>query len=183
MEETKKILLILDLDETLIHARETPLVLEPDFCVFDYSVYKRPNLAWFLNKVSESYRLAVWSSADDEYVEAIVDQIKPESVDLEFVWGQSKCTLRRDYDLDKYIKEKRLKKLKKYGNTLEQMLIVDDTPKKLKDNYGNAIYIKPFKGNPSDDVLLQLYGYLELLKNEKNVRKIEKRGWMNKYGL
>ncbi len=180
MGYSKKILLVLDLDETLIHAREKPLESEPDFRVFDYYVYVRPNLDWFLKKVNESYRLGIWSSADDVYVNAIIDYIKPEDLDFEFVWGASRCTTRRDYDLDKYFKEKRLKKLKRYGNKLEKILIVDDTPEKLKDNYGNAIYIKPFEGDSKDGLLFKLYHYLETLKQVENVRNIEKRGWMQK---
>jgi carboxy-terminal domain RNA polymerase II polypeptide A small phosphatase len=42
MNETDKKLLILDLDETLIHATSKKLSREPDFIVFDYFVYKRP---------------------------------------------------------------------------------------------------------------------------------------------
>jgi len=183
MVETKQILLILDLDETLIHARENPLEIEHDFRVFQYYVYTRPNLKWFLEMVSKSYRLGIWSSANDKYVDEIVKLIKPTKVNLEFVWGGSKCTLRRDYNLDNYIKEKRLKKLKKYGNTLERMLIVDDTPEKLKSNYGNAIYVKPFEGNIEDKLLLNLYDYLESLKDVDDVRKIEKREWRKKYIL
>lgn len=178
MEEQNKILLVLDLDETLIHATEHPLEIKPDYQVFSYFVYSRPHLDWFLNKISTSYRLGIWSSADDEYVEAIVDCIKPDEINFEFVWGRSRCTIKRDYNLDRYFKEKRLKKLKKYGHTLEKILIVDDTPEKLKDNYGNAIYIKPFEGDLKDDVLLRLYDYLETIKEVENVRKIEKRGWM-----
>jgi len=179
MENPSKILLVLDLDETLIHATKNPLEHKTDFKVFDYYVYTRPNLDWFLKKISEVYRLGIWSSADDEYVETIVDHIKPESVNLEFVWGKSRCTRRRDYNLDSYFNEKRLKKLKKYGNKLEKILIVDDTPEKLKENYGNAIYIKPFEGDLNDDVLRKLYDYLVSISEVENVRKIEKRGWMN----
>ena len=43
-----EILLILDLDETLIHASAIEVREEADFQVFDYFVYKRPGLADFL---------------------------------------------------------------------------------------------------------------------------------------
>jgi hypothetical protein len=44
---TEKILLILDLDETLIHASEEQLDREADFRVFGYHVYIRPHLEPF----------------------------------------------------------------------------------------------------------------------------------------
>lgn len=56
-------LLILDLDETLIHGTEHPLERSPDFVVGPYAVYKRPGLSDFLCRMSESFDLAVWTSS------------------------------------------------------------------------------------------------------------------------
>lgn len=50
-------LLILDLDETLIHARELALSYEPDFWVPPYPVYLRPGVHGFLDNVHQQYRL------------------------------------------------------------------------------------------------------------------------------
>ena len=44
----KKILLIFDLDETLIHATKDDLDLKVDFKIGEYNVYKRPNVDEFL---------------------------------------------------------------------------------------------------------------------------------------
>jgi carboxy-terminal domain RNA polymerase II polypeptide A small phosphatase len=73
--------------------------------------------------------------------------------------------------------EKRLDKLKKKGFRLEQILIIDDSPEKARANYGNAIHIKEFTGDPNDCELRYLYDYLLTLKTVQNVRTIEKRGW------
>jgi len=43
-------LLILDLDETLIFATERPLTREADFRIGPYHVYRRPDLADFLDQ-------------------------------------------------------------------------------------------------------------------------------------
>lgn len=61
-------------------------------------------------------------------------------------------------------------------------MIVDDTPHKSKDNYGNAIYPKEYKGDKNDNELLLLADYLLTLKDKTNVRRIEKRGWKSKLG-
>jgi RNA polymerase II subunit A small phosphatase-like protein len=93
LNNKNKILLILDLDETLIHATEKKLDIDYDFKFTDYFVYKRPDLEWFLETMNEKFKLAIWSSADDKYVEEIVQQITPTSINLEFVWGRTRCVL------------------------------------------------------------------------------------------
>jgi hypothetical protein len=76
MEPNDPILLILDLDETLIYATEAPLGRGHDFLVGPYSVYRRPHLAEFLASCSACSRLAFWSTASDDYVRAVVGRIK-----------------------------------------------------------------------------------------------------------
>jgi carboxy-terminal domain RNA polymerase II polypeptide A small phosphatase len=177
MQDKSDKLIILDLDETLIHASQSELDIPYDFRFDQYFVYERPHLRQFLTDISNHFSIGIWSSAGDEYVNEIVRQIKPDGVDFVVVWGSSKCSLKRDVDLDAYYFEKRLDKLKKQGFRLEQILVVDDTPTKSRTNYGNAIYIKEFKGDSSDRELPFLYAYLLTLKAVENVRTIEKRGW------
>ena len=170
-------LLILDLDECLIHARESPLERPADFSIGPFSVYERPHVRQFLQSVSQAYKLAIWSSATIDYVEAIIQQIQPPHVSWEFVWGRDRCTRRYDMELleEGYIKD--LKKAKRLGFPLERVLFVDDTPSKLQRNYGNAIYIKPFEGDSEDAELLQLAKYLDAIRRTQDFRKVEKRHW------
>lgn len=178
---TKK-LLILDLDETLIHATKEVSEFPFHFKYHDYYVYTRPYLTQFLLNLSEIYKLAIWSSADDIYVREIVNVIKPESINFEFVWGRTRCTYRRDIELDQFNWEKRLKKVKKLGFGLSTTLIVDDTQEKCRDNFGNAIYIKEFDGSPDDTELIKLENYLLKISTKENFRIIEKRNWNNENG-
>lgn len=172
-----KKLVILDLDETLIHATALPLDIPEDFTFDRYYVYKRPYLETFLLELATDFRLGIWSSADDDYVEAIVRTITPPEINLEIVWGRSRCSCRRDMELDTYIYEKRLDKLKKRGFRLEQILMVDDTREKSRTNYGNAIPIREYTGDPGDEELRHLLAYVRSLKDCMNVRTVEKRGW------
>lgn len=186
----EKILLILDLDETLIFATQKELAQKADFEVFGYHVYKRPYLEEFIEKIKDDFLLAIWSSASDDYVKAITQQIIPKEIELEFVWGRSRCTYKKNVQIDEYgyynddyqshyhyIKS--LKKVKRKRYLLNRILIVDDTPHKSKNNFGNAIYPKEFRGE-ADDELKQLAKYLKTLKDKTNVRSIEKRNWRNK---
>ena len=185
-----KLLVILDLDETLVHATSRPKFPGWDFELFSYKVFRRPGLDAFLGALPEHFRVAVWSSASDDYVAKVVETIFPAGYPLEFVWGRSRCTRRIDYYAmeeagyldysDHLFFIKPLKKVKKQGlGHLERMLIVDDTPFKCQKNYGNAIYPAPFTGDPADDELSHLLPYLIGLKDIPNVRTVEKRGWRN----
>jgi TFIIF-interacting CTD phosphatase-like protein len=177
MEPDGPILLILDLDETLIYAVEESLQREPDFLIGPYSVYRRPYLADFLISCSECFRLAVWSTATDEYVGPVVERIMPTGVEPTFVWGRSRCVRRYDHEQFEEYHAKDLKKVKRLGYRLERVLIADDTPRKVHRHYGNAVYVPPFVGDPTDEVLPRLARFLVSLRDAPNVRTLEKRGW------
>lgn len=183
----KKPLVILDIDQTLIFATKKSLNRNPDFGVFDYVVYKRPNLNEFIERLDKSYDIAIWSSAGNDYVNSIIDQLKL-NIEIQFIWGRNEATQKRqlnDYhetgNDTEYYYVKPLKKVKRKGYNLERILIIDDSPHKSKLNYGNAIYPKPFKGEVEDNELLILIDYLEHIKEESNFRSIEKRNWRRKY--
>lgn len=177
MNEISDKLLILDLDETLIHATRNKLDIQEDFQFDKYLVHKRPFLDEFLVGIAKHFKIGIWSSASDNYVNEIVKQIKPDTIEFEIIWGRSKCSLKRNNTFDTINFEKRLDKLKKKGFRLEQIIIVDDSPEKSRTNYGNAIYIKEYTGDKADEELKHLYDYLITLKNVENIRAIEKRGW------
>ena len=179
MESLSNNLIIFDLDETLIHSVENELDYPFHFRFDKYFVYERPFLRQFLGDISKHFKIGIWSSAGDEYVKEIVENIMPKEVAPAIVWGRSKCTPRRNWIDDSFYFEKKLDKLKKKGFSLEKTLIIDDSPEKVRSNYGNAIYIKEFLGNTDDCELQFLYTYLLTLKAVDNVRTIEKRGWRN----
>jgi RNA polymerase II subunit A small phosphatase-like protein len=157
-----------------------------DFTLVHYHIYKRPFLEEFLQEIQFHFNIAFWSSASDDYVEKLVDIIYPAPYPKEFVWGRKRCTPKPHLDeegkptddgLSHYNYVKRLNKIKRKGYSLERTLMVDDTPFKIKNSYGNAIYIKEFNGDPNDRELKKLLQYLLTLKDMENVRLIEKRGW------
>lgn len=190
LNDTGRILLILDLDETLVHAREKPLDRPADFSLFRYHIYRRPFLDVFLARCAQSFDMAVWSSASDDYVEQVTRTIFADPTALRFVWGRSRATLRRamadefgyspySYGHMDYLKP--LQKVARKGWDLRRVLIVDDSPEKCARNYGNAIYPRPYEGDETDSELLYLSAYLESLKDYPDVRVVEKRGWRHGY--
>jgi len=169
-------LLILDLDETLIHATQKALAVKHDFEVFDFLVHKRPLGDSFISGCAEFYDLAVWTSATGDYAEGIVAEIFAD-VPLEFMWARERCTRRFDFETQEPYWVKNLKKVKRAGFDLERVLMVEDTPRNLERNYGNLVQVSEFTGDPLDRELVDLREYLILLSQEGDFRKIEKRGW------
>lgn len=169
-------LLVLDLDETLIHASERPLEHEADFELGAYFVYRRPHLEEFLRFAFAHFEVGVWTSSGEVYAEGIVSAIFSEQRPA-FVWAGRRCSLRRDFNTDQYIATKRLAKLKSLGYALEQMIAIDDSPEKHGQNYGNLVRVKEFNGETDDAELALLQKWLPAMKEVANVRKIEKRFW------
>ena len=170
-------LLILDLDETLVWASDEEPLGGFDFRAFTYFVKKRPHLDTFLETVRRWYELAVWSSSDDAYAQHVVDNALGGSSGLKFVWGRSRCTQRLDEETRDYYFAKNLQKVKRKGFDLQRVLIIDDSPEKLRQNFGNHLQIRPFEGQTADHELLDVLPFLESLKEVDNFRHIEKRGW------
>ena len=112
----------------------------------------------------------------------------PENYPLRFIWGRSKCTLQygnqdiEDIGYSDYFNHmnyaKILKKAVKKGLAdYKRTLMIDDTPQKLKYNYGNAIYPVEFKGDLNDNELALLLDYLIKIKEREDFRAFEKRFW------
>ena len=176
IDSRKKPLLVLDLDETLIHS--TTYLFNSE-CIhleeFGYYVYKRPFLDYFLREVSKQYDIGIWSAGTDDYVETIVDMILPFDVDPIFVFGRSMCQLKYVDGYRVYVKPLRI--LQDFGYSLDKMLVVDDTPQKCVENFRNAIIPKPYLFDTSDRELLDLLIYLVGLKGSKNLTNHQHYKW------
>lgn len=176
--QIEKKLLILDLDETLIHASESRVLPGCNsFVVDEYTIYKRPYLEEFLEFCKINFLVAVWTSSSSDYADKVVGELFGKDYPLEFVFSRERC-VRKVNIVDQttsWIKD--LKKVRKKGYPLEQVIIVDDTPAKLRRNYGNHIFITPFEGDKNDNELDHLMVYLQKLQSVVNVRTVEKRNW------
>jgi len=169
-------LLILDIDETLVHARVTPLERDEDFCVGEYFIYRRPGLDAFVAAMLEAFDVAVWTSSGESYAEQVLQRIFPAGA-LKFVWSSRRRTTHRDWETGEPLSIKNLTKLRRRGYALETVIAVDDTPAKYLKSYGNLVTVREYVGDPADDELPLLARYLHTLLPVENVRAIEKRGW------
>jgi len=179
MEPKSDKLLILDMDETLIHAVESkePLSGCRTFRAYDYHVRERPGAREFLQNCFELFEVAVWTSASRRIAFHIMDEILPKGADLSFLWGRERCTIYRNPETMEYLWLKNITKLRKKGRDITKIIAVDDSSEKWVKSYGNLVRVKPFMGDPKDDELFRLFPYLQWLAGQPNVRTIEKRGW------
>nr|CAG8526900.1 432_t:CDS:2 [Entrophospora candida] len=76
--------LILDLDETLIHSTSRgsrsdthmiEVMVDNHACL--YYVYKRPYVDYFLKKVSEWYKVVIFTASMPEYADPVIDWLDP----------------------------------------------------------------------------------------------------------
>ena len=169
-------LVILDLDETLIHSTVEEPETGYDFKSSGFFVKTRPFAMKFCEKVSNHYPTAVWTSSTEDYAIPIVEHLGLAS-GIKFLWTRNRCTLTKDMETGKEFWLKNLKKVKKSGYSLERTIMIDDSPIALKKNYGNLLQVLPYMGINEDDELERLLPYLNWLSTQSNIRRINKGNW------
>lgn len=170
-------LLILDIDETLIHATKAPPDDDWAFICGPFFVYLRPGLKEFLHTALIHYKVALWTTGSSSYAKCIAEKIFTDINDLLFIWSREKCIIRQESESGRLAYLKDLKKTKCFNIPLERVLIVEDTPKAVSRNMGNLIKVNKFFGQKVDDDLVILGNYLILIKDVANFRELEKRDW------
>ena len=110
-------LLILDLDETLIHGAEEPLHRDADFTVGPFYVYKRPHLESFLANTTPHFDVAIWSSASSDYVSGIASALASLVPTWQFVWSRERCVQRMHPEMMTTMFIKDLRKVKRRGHS------------------------------------------------------------------
>lgn len=175
----KPLILVLDLDETLVHCKKE----KPDFeceelTVFGkegkterYFISKRPDLGHFIEELSKFYTLVVFTSSQQEYADSVIDHIDLRRRIKQRFYRKS-CIR----DVNGYVKDLRVTKL-----PLDRTIMVDNSRIAFKMNEENAIHIKPWLGiDESDNELEQLMiVLLGLIKEPGDIREAIKALKMN----
>lgn len=186
-----KRLIVLDLDETLVHT--TPTVHTHLERIGTYRVfasvdiiYKRPHLDKFLQFAFDQFQVGIWTAASEDYAKYILSKILKESQVPLFVFSSNRCTQRinyenittRDSSADAVVMIKRLSKVRRtYKIARDDILVVDDKKHTFRENTGNGIQVIAFEGQKDDKELLLLIDYLKTLLPLPQWSRIEKRYW------
>ncbi|CAN0201861.1 unnamed protein product, partial [Hapterophycus canaliculatus] len=90
--------LVLDLDETLIHARtDVRKMGEGRFDFMDQRpprrvfVRKRPHLREFLEAASELFEVVLFTAATEEFANAVVEHVDPERKLVDHILSRESC--------------------------------------------------------------------------------------------
>lgn len=168
-------LLILDLDETLLHsslpdeARDARL---PSYEVLAYRTQFRPGLQRFLLASARDYQLAVWTAGGRAYAHAALEALAQHTrlrPAWAFVFTRERCTIASDPERAPL---KDLKKAFRRGWRKERTLLLDDRPDSARRHRGNLLPIRAWTGDPHDRELERLLPDLQRLASAESVREV-----------
>ena len=164
-QDTRKTL-VLDLDETLVHACAFPP--HPDvksykFCEEADWIFLRPKVEEFLEKVTQMFEVFIFTAGTKEYADQILDTLCPQ-IDVLHRHYRDSCTMKS---------HKVKKDLKIFGKPLKDIIMVDDNLH-MRDFYpDNTIYIQKWNGMPTDDQLMgHVFPILERCAQADDVRTV-----------
>ncbi|KRX08539.1 HAD-like domain [Pseudocohnilembus persalinus] len=164
LQETKKYTLVLDLDKTLIYSQRLEFLKNND----RYVTYLRPNLYTFLDHVKKYYELVIFTAAEQDYADKIIDYFDPEHKYFEkdkILYKQHvKFTTNKDKETGEEYKEQ-FKDLKMIGRDLSRTLIIDDIEQNFALQKKNGIKIPAYEGGREDNALLLLIPVLQFFVN------------------
>lgn len=167
---SKKMCLVLDLDETLVHSTmESPGNEDFTFPVFfngqQHQVYvrKRPHVHEFLKRVSQMFEVIVFTASAKVYAEQLLDVLDPEGELIRHRMYRESCV---------YVAGNYLKDLRVLGRDLRQVAIVDNSPQAFGFQLDNGIPIESWFDDESDRALLELLPFLEKLQSARDARPL-----------
>jgi len=174
----KRKILVLDLDETLIHSHHDGVLRQmvkpgtpPDFVLkvtidrhpVRFFVHKRPHVDYFLEVVSQWYELVVFTASMEIYGAAVADKLDNNKNMLKRRYFRQHCTL----DYGSYTKD-----LSAITNDLSSIFILDNSPGAYRSYPDNAIPIKSWFSDPRDTALLNLLPVLDALRFTTDARSV-----------
>ena len=143
-----KYTVVLDLDETLVYARDGPLRI-------------RPGCRELLAMLAEHCELVVWTAGERAYAHSVIEDLDPRK---EYV---RHCIYRHPKWFTGQLGQ--VKDLRLLNRKMDRLVIVENTPDCIRSNIHNGIIVSDFLGK-EDTALHSLYQILQkLISSEKSV--------------
>jgi Dullard-like phosphatase family protein len=163
-----KITLVLDIDETLVHASINPrpglrydtVVHFDDQYSGDIYVAYRPHMHTFLRAVAPLFEVVVFTASQSCYADPLMDTIDPDKTLVTDRLYRQHCVEAQGG---------RIKDLNLCGRSLDRMVIIDNSPIAYCFQPRNAIPILSWFNDPNDNELLKLIPLLQRLATEESV--------------
>lgn len=170
-------LLVLDLDETLIHCTEDPvkgrkLQMEVDFINDSKRLIKgylsiRPHAKEFLRQMSAHFEVVVFTASQKYYADRIMKILDPEMAWVSRVFYRESCCKTA---LGLLVKDLTIF----YPTPLEEILLVDNSAYCFWPQLDNGIPVTSYLGESGDAELQKLTPFLLFLKTVAEPRKFVK---------
>jgi CTD small phosphatase-like protein 2 len=156
--------LVLDLDETLVHA-----VINNGNGA-DMEVFLRPDVHEFLEGVSRAFReIVVFTAATKPYADQVLDALDPDGRIVSRRFYRDSCTMLRDGAGGISV----AKDLRLLGVDLASIVLLDNTPSCYSLQPDNGIPIKSWVGDKGEGELLRLLPFLvDEVAPAKDVRAV-----------
>ncbi|KAK4834775.1 hypothetical protein QYF36_000427 [Acer negundo] len=166
----KRITLVLDLDETLVHSTTEPcdnadFTFQVFFNMKDHTVYvrQRPFLQTFLERVAEMFEIIIFTASQSIYAERLLDILDPEKKLISQRVFRESCI----FSDGNYTKD-----LTVLGVDLAKIAIIDNSPQVFRLQVDNGIPIDSWYDDPKDSALISLIPFLETLAEADDVRPL-----------
>ena len=169
MKSNRKPILVIDLDETLVHCCNFDGPYAKYETIVTYASNKssqmiaakmniRPRAAWFLKQISKYYQVVVYTASDMDYAKAMCKYLDPLCQYVVDVLSRSSCL--------KTEKGFLVKDLRMISNSdTNNVVLVDNSPCCFAPQINNGIPILPYLSGNMDDELSKLYKFLVSIKN------------------
>lgn len=160
-------ILVLDLDETLVHVAIPPSIHQLPRGVEDLTEYLntklsiRPHLAQFLQAMSTNFaEVVLFTAAQQEYAECVLKLIDPQGKIFARKFFRNSCTL---------VGNEFKKDLRKVTDDLSTVVLVDNTPSVMMQP-SNGYPVLSFNGDPCDRTLVDLEEVLVSISTFEDIR-------------
>ena len=166
-----KKILVLDLDETLVHSttkkafpNRKNIILHMKIRNINYTIYVilRPFLEVFLHEMSLYYDLYIFTASLSHYAKILIEIIDKNKV-IKQVLNRENC---------KFIKGLYLKDLSIFKRDLKDIIIIDNNPLSYTLNKNNGIPIPTWIDDPNDKELAKLIPIMKYLSKVTDVRSV-----------
>eukprot|EP01041_Mallomonas_annulata_P011752 gene11752-24648_t len=158
----QRMTLVLDLDETLVHCTVDPisrpdLVFPVAFNGTSYKVFvrKRPYLDYFLETVSKTFEVVVFTASQKVYAERLLDLLDPQKNLVQHRLFRDSCLC---------VQGNFIKDLGILNRDLTKTILVDNSPHAYGYQVNNGVPIESWYDDDTDTELLKLINFLRKLQ-------------------
>ncbi|CAG2168144.1 unnamed protein product, partial [Oppiella nova] len=168
-QDSHKICLVIDLDETLVHSSFKPISnadfivpVEIDGTIHQVYVLKRPYVDEFLQRMGELYECVLFTASLAKYADPVADLLDK--------WGVFRSRLFRESCV--FYRGNYVKDLGRLGRDLNKVVIVDNSPASYIFHPDNAVPVASWFDDMTDTELSDLIPFFDRLSKVENVYSV-----------